>query len=203
MGRTSPLKITPTESGDCVFDESEFTPEPDTPDVVTPQSFEETPFSPPASIAQHFQSLKPRLVSLSVPPPTTRKQAKPQKIPQQQQQLQHADDDCETFSERRKQQQSQQQKQQRQHRGEPAMPVPPLQGQPPGQQAPQGYICINVPIYIGNGQPGSAQVPPLPPQVSYEYFTLYFIFVCVLMPVKGMITFTFTIVSYDVFHCSL
>ena len=164
FGRTSPVRIAPTESRDTVFDESELTPEPDTPDIVRSQSFEETPFSPPASIAQHFQSLKPRLVSVAVPPPTNgaRKQAKPQKIPQQQQQH-NVDDDCESFSQHRQQQQQQQQP----HLpGEAAMPVPQLQGQPPGQQAPQGYICINVPIYIGHGQPGSVQgPPPIPPQV--------------------------------------
>ena len=155
FGRTSPVKLIRSESHDSVFDDPDLTPDP-----VTSQPFEETPFSPPASIAQHLQSLKPGLVSVSVPPaPSTgaRKQAKPQKIPQQQQQPQDVEEECEVMGDPRQQ------------RPGPDAPVPvqPLPGQPPGQ-APQGYICISVPIYIGHGQPnGSQGTLPVPPPRPY------------------------------------
>ena len=54
FGRTSPVMR--SGSHDSVFDDPDLTPDP-----VTSQTFEETPFSPPASIAQHLQSLKPGL----------------------------------------------------------------------------------------------------------------------------------------------
>ena len=164
FGHTSQVKVMRSESHDSVFDNPDLTPDP-----VTSQPFEETPFSPPASIAQHLQSLKPGLVSVSVPPaPSTgaRKQAKPQKIPQYQPQRQEVEEECEVMGGPR-----------RQHPGPdppvqvPPLPGQPLPGQPPGQppgQAPQGYICISVPIYIGHGQPnGSQAAAPVPPPRPY------------------------------------
>ena len=152
FGRTSPVMR--SGSHDSVFDDPDLTPDP-----VTSQTFEETPFSPPASIAQHLQSLKPGLVSVSVPPaPSTgaRKQAKPQKIPQHGKQRQEVEEECETLGDPRQQLPG----------SDAPVPVQPLPGQPPGQ-APQGYICISVPIYIGHGQPNGSQARPVPPPRPY------------------------------------
>lgn len=50
--------------------------------------------------------------------------------------------------------------------------IPGAAGAPPSgsgsgpQGAPQGYICINVPIYIGHGQPPNG--PPQQPQQQQQ-----------------------------------
>ncbi len=163
----------------------------ETPRSMTPDSlpklqpYDDLPFSPPASIAQHVQSVQPIQTNIRPDAPSRSRKAKPQKIVRVENK--ENDDDVNSSDRKGKNQNKGQwshglptmhQPSQQPGAGPPQVQVAPIPGVPqtPGHsqgapgQPPQGFICINVPIYIGGqdqGPPGAGpgQGPPplIPP----------------------------------------
>ncbi len=167
----------------------------ETPRSMTPDSlpklqpYEDLPFSPPASIAQHVQSVQPMQNNVRSEGSSRSRKAKPQKIVRVEN-SEH-DDDVDSSDRKRKRQNeapwshgipTMHQSSQHPGAGPPQVqvaPIPAVPQTPGGQpqqgapgQSPQGFICINVPIYIGGqgqGGPGAAPgqgPPPLVPPGS-------------------------------------